>query len=305
MKRTRRLILGIFLSTAIVGANWLVALAAVQPRLGTTTSFAVLAAAGITNAGPTTITGDVGTFPTTSETGFAGPAPNTVTLVPPSVNHAGDAVTQGAKTAEVTAYNDLANETPCPVFGTNPGTLDGRTLVPGCYKFSSTAILNVGQTLILSGFGVYVFQIGSDLTIGNGTTIALAGAPAAQACGIYWQVTRDATIGTTASFQGTMVAGRSISVNTGAVWTGRALAGATLVQGAVTLLSNTITLPPANCSALATATPAPTVSGAPAGGGGPPPSEGFPWILALVAGVLGSAGAVGLGLTVRGDRRRT
>ena len=39
--------------------------------LGTATSFAVLAGAGITNTGPTTITGDVGTFPTTSESGFA------------------------------------------------------------------------------------------------------------------------------------------------------------------------------------------------------------------------------------------
>jgi len=126
--------LAVLFSVMIVGANSLVALAALQPRLGTSTSFAVLAAAGITNAGPTTITGDVGTFPTTSETGFAGPAPNIVTLTPGSVNHAGDAVTQGARTAEVTAYNDLANQTPCPVFGTNPGTLDGRTLIPGCYK---------------------------------------------------------------------------------------------------------------------------------------------------------------------------
>ena len=37
--------------------------------LGTAGSFAVLAGAGITNTGPTTVNGDVGTFPTTSETG--------------------------------------------------------------------------------------------------------------------------------------------------------------------------------------------------------------------------------------------
>lgn len=306
VKRTPRYIFATAAAALIVASNSIAALAALQPRLGTASTFAVLAAAGITNAGATTITGDVGTFPTTSETGFAGPAPNVVTLVPPSVNHVGDAVTQGARTAEVTAYNDLAGQTPCPIFGTNPGSLDGRTLTPGCYKFSSSAILNVGQTLILNGSGVYVFQIGSDLTIGNGTTISLIGAPAAQACGVYWQVTRDATIGTTASFQGTMVAGRSISVNTGAVWTGRALAGATLPQGAVTLLANTITLPAANCAGLGTVAPVaatPAVVGAPNGGGGPAQGQGFPWILAVVAAMLGGAGAVSIGLNRRRDRR--
>ena len=108
------------------------ALAATQPRLGTATSFAVLAAAGITNSGTTTITGDVGTYPTPAETGFA-----SVTILS-GTNHAADAVTQGARVDEVTAYNDLANQTPCTVL--SGGALDGRNLVPGCYKFSSAAI---------------------------------------------------------------------------------------------------------------------------------------------------------------------
>jgi len=44
-------------------------------NLRTAAAFAVLAGSGITNTGPTTITGDVGTFPTPAETGFG-----TVTL---------------------------------------------------------------------------------------------------------------------------------------------------------------------------------------------------------------------------------
>lgn len=55
--------------------------------LGTASQFTVLAGSGITNTGPTTIAGDIGTFPTTSQTGF-----NTITLS--GANHAGDAVTQ-------------------------------------------------------------------------------------------------------------------------------------------------------------------------------------------------------------------
>src|SRR5450756_246230 len=266
------------------------ALAATQPRLGTATSFAVLAAAGITNSGTTTITGDVGTYPTPAETGFA-----SVTILS-GTNHAADAVTQGARVAEVTAYNDLANQTPCTVL--SGGALDGRNLVPGCYKFSSAAILNVDSTLTLSGFGVYVFQIGSDLTIGNATTVNLING--ALACGVYWQVTGSATIGTaTPNFVGTLIAGSSISLNTGAVWTGRALAGALAPSGAVTLLSDTITRPPALCAGL------PTTSGAvlPGNTGVPLELRGqFPWLLLI--GIGAGLGATAMGITSRRRRRR-
>jgi len=273
------------------------ALAATEPRLGTATSFTVLGGAGITNTGPTTITGDVGTFPTTSETGF-GPGANAVTILA-GVNHAGDAVTQGAKNDLVTAYNDLANQTPCTV--QLSGALDSLTLVPGCYKFSSSAILGVNQTLTLTGFGVYVFQIGSDLTIGNGSTVLLTGDPAAVACGVYWQVTGSATIGTApASFQGTLIAGSSISVDTGAVWTGRALAGALAPSGAVTLLSNTITRPLALCAGL------PTTSGAavlPGNTGVPLELRGqFPWLLLI--GIGAGLGASAMVISRRRRRRR-
>src|SRR5688572_16121858 len=91
--------------------------------LGTADSFAVLAGSGITNTGPTTITGDVGTFPTPSETGFG-----SITLS--GTNHAGDAVTQGAKSDLVAAYNDAAGRNPV----TNvPVELGGSTLPEGVY----------------------------------------------------------------------------------------------------------------------------------------------------------------------------
>ena len=89
--------------------------------LGTADSFGVLAGSGITNTGATTITGDIWTFPTASETGLNG-----VTLH--GADHAGDAVTQGAKNDLVTAYTDAAGRNPATSV---PVALGGQTLLPG------------------------------------------------------------------------------------------------------------------------------------------------------------------------------
>jgi hypothetical protein len=73
--------------------------------LGTADSFANLAGSGITNTGPTTITGDLGTYPTLAITG-------TETLAIVGGNHGGDLVTQRAKTDLTTAYATAAGLAP-------------------------------------------------------------------------------------------------------------------------------------------------------------------------------------------------
>ncbi|MGK2240899.1 MAG: hypothetical protein ACI9JD_003466, partial [Rhodococcus sp. (in: high G+C Gram-positive bacteria)] len=65
--------------------------------LGTAEPFAVLAGAGITNTGPTTLGGDIGTYPTPTITGVSD-------LTITGTNHGGDAVSQGAKPDVLTAY---------------------------------------------------------------------------------------------------------------------------------------------------------------------------------------------------------
>lgn len=197
-------------------------------NLGMATNFAILAGSGITNTGPTTINGDVGTFPTTTETGFG-----TVTII--GTNHVGDAVTQGAKTDLVTAYNDAAGRIPAT---TKSGDIGGQTLAPGVYNSSSS--LGITGTLTLDAQGdpnaVFIFQIGSTLTTASSSSVVLING--AKACNLFWQVGSSATLGIGSTFQGTILALTSITATTGVVVNGRLLAR----NGAVTLDTNSVTV---------------------------------------------------------------
>jgi len=206
--------------------------------LGTATNFAVLAGSGITNTGPTTITGDVGTFPTPSETGFG-----SITLT--GTNHAGDAVTQGAKNDLVSAYNNAAGRTPV----TNvPVELGGSTLHAGVY---TSPTLGLTGTLTLDGQGnanaVFIFQAGSTvITAPNSRVLLVNGA---NACNVVWQLGSSATFNTGTQFVGNVLAHTSITAETGATFQGRLLARV----GAVTLDTNIITKPA--CVTLSTRSP--------------------------------------------------
>jgi hypothetical protein len=70
----------------------------------------------------------------------------------------------------------------------------------------------------------------------NGTRVTLAGGALPQ--NIFWQVAGAVTLGTTAHFEGIVLAKTMIAVNTGASVNGRLLA-----QTAVTLEMNAITQP--------------------------------------------------------------
>jgi hypothetical protein len=205
--------------------------------LGSASSFAVLAGAGITVAGAvnsTAITGDIGTSPTPSITGLGN-------VILTGTNHGADATTQTAKTDLVTAYNAAAGRaatlTYGPIFD-----LGGETLQPGVYRNPSS--FGITGTLTLDALGdpnaVWIFQMGSTLTTASGSSVTLING--AQAANVFWQVGSSATLGTGSNLKGTIMAMDSITLTTGASLTGRALAR----NAVVTMDVNSIAIPQLN-----------------------------------------------------------
>ena len=198
--------------------------------LGSAGSYAVLAGTTVTNTGLTIVNGNLGLWPGTAVTGFG----------PGKVNgrlDAGNVAAQHAQASLNIAYNDAAARTSVSTHAL-AGDMTGLTLTPGLYK--STSTLSLAGTLTLSGKGVYIFQIASGLTVGTGGGIILSGG--ANAADVYWQVGSSATLGTTSTFKGTILALTSISLATGGVLDGRALAQ----HGAVTMDTNNVNVPLGN-----------------------------------------------------------
>jgi hypothetical protein len=267
-----------------MGASSIAALASTAPGLGTASTYAVLAGTTVTNTGNTVLSGNLGISPGSACTGF--PAPCTgggPGVVNAGTIHAGDAAALQAQT-DLTAAYGVAASSPCN--STSLAPWGGQTLTPGTY--CQTTSPTISGNLVLSGNGVFIFKSGSTLVTAPGATVSLING--AQPCNVFWQVSSSATLDTTTTFVGTIMALTSITINNGATIQGRALAR----NGQVSLINDQITAP-TSCAAA-------TVAGPPAGGGGPPQSDSFPWILALVAGVLASAGAVRLGVAIRGHR---
>jgi hypothetical protein len=199
-------------------------------NLGTAASFDVLGASTVTNTGNTVINGDLSVYPGLAITGFPPGIVNGAT-------HAGDAVAQGAQADALTAYNVLAGLTPSA--NLTGMDLGGLTLLPGTYKFNSSALLTGMLTLNFEGLNNQniVFQIGSTITTASASSVLVINP--GHNDNVYWQVGSSATLGTTTSFYGTIIALTSDTLNTGATDNcGRVIA----LNAAVTLDDNTVNI---------------------------------------------------------------
>lgn len=211
--------------------------ASTQVNLGTAGSFAALAGSTLTNTGSSVLNGDLGLAPGSSVTGFP---PGTVN----GVQHVADSAADQAKNDLVTAYDNVAGQSPV---STVPTELGSTTKTAGTYD-SASGTFGITGTLTLDGQGdpnaVFIFKAASTLITAASSSIILING--AQSCNVFWQVGSSATLGTNSSFAGSILALTSITLTTGANVNGRMLAR----NGAVTLDTNTITLPGSTCSAL-------------------------------------------------------
>jgi hypothetical protein len=219
-------------------------------NLGTAGNYVILAKTGISTTGTTAVTGNLGVSPAAASyiTGFSLIADSTnvfstSSLVTGQIFAADYAVpTPSNLTTAVgdmmIAYTDAAGRTTPDFTELYSGDISGKTLVPGLYKWGTGVLINSDVTLTGGPNDVWIFQIAGDITMGSGVKVTLAGGALAK--NIFWQVGggTGVAIGTTAHFEGIILAVKAITLNTGASVNGRLLA-----QTAVTLNANAVVQP--------------------------------------------------------------
>lgn len=221
--------LALALAFSLTGAVALAApMAQTAAGLGQAATFSVIGKAGVTNTGPSVLSGNVGAD--SSIIGFGGAPDGTANglVFAPEVN--------GPESDAATADGVLTSQAgAAAAAGPN---LTGLSLVPGVYTVGSALL--PGE-LTLDGPGVYIF-LASDLTASGNVTLTNG----ADACNVFWHVDSAATI-TGGSFVGTIIAGTSVTFGDAASLDGRAIA----LTGNVTLINNVISGP--SCAAAAAA----------------------------------------------------
>ena len=210
-------------------------------RLGASGTFAILSKSGITDVYASAVKGDVGTSPITGAALLlsCGEVTGKIFVVdaagPPCAIHDATTLTAAVRDME-TAYRDAAGRVSPNFTELGAGEIGGLTLRPGLYKWGTGLLITNDVTLSGGPNDVWIFQVAGSLKQGNAARITLSGGALAK--NIFWQVAGDVSIGTTAHFEGVVLAKTMVAVKTGASVNGKLLA-----QTAVTLQMNAITRP--------------------------------------------------------------
>lgn len=210
--------------------------------LQTLNAFAAIAGAGLTNSnvsGDTNLAGNVALTPSVMCLGDG----VACTVLNPLID--GRLYANDPEGVAARAQEDLT-EAQIDAMGRPAGVamvaLAGQTLVPGIYSSAAAMSLAAAGVLTLDARGdtnaVWIFQVGSALNVGNLAQVNLING--GQARNVFWVVTTSATVGANALLRGNLLVDASISLGAGATVSGRLLCAG----GQVTLLGNTVTLPP-------------------------------------------------------------
>jgi hypothetical protein len=196
------------------------------PALGAVSTYSVFGGSGVSNSGATALSGDLGATTSGTIAGFPpGTAGGTI--------HAGDSAAESAKSALVTAYNDVAGRTPSDSFA---GKIGGLTFHDGVHY--AAAAISLTGTVTLDGRGdpnaTFIFQVNAAMATAAASHVTLING--AQASHVFWQVSGAFDTGASATFAGTVMAAGAITLGAGATLDGRALS-----YGLVTLSTNTVT----------------------------------------------------------------
>jgi hypothetical protein len=221
--------------------------------LGQASTFAVLASAGITNIPKSAITGDIGLTPDAGAniSGFSKPGScpevtgevYVVDATGPDCATVEPSVLASAKADARVAFLDArasARGTPQAL----SGDLAGLTLYPGLYESGSSLEISPGGALYLDAEGDEdaVFILRSETSITTESTSKVVLTDGAQATNVYWTAGSAVTLGTNSTMKGTILAGTSISLLTGANLEGRAINQGSAAE-AITLDACTIVVP--------------------------------------------------------------
>jgi len=210
-------------------------------NLGLSGNFAILSKTGITDVFQSAITGDVGSSPITGAAILLKCVEVTGTIY--SVDAAGPAckVTNATRLTTAisnmqTAYTEAAGRINPDFINLGAGTIGGKTLVPGLYKWTSSLLIPTDITIEGGPDDIWIFQVSGTLDVSSAVKVKLSGG--AQAKNIFWQVADAVTIGTTSHFEGIILGGSGINLKTKATINGQMLA-----KTAVTLQMNTVIQP--------------------------------------------------------------
>ena len=139
--------------------------------------------------------------------------------------------------------------------------LTGMTLLPGVYKFDAAAALSAGQ-LFFDANGdpdaVWIIQIGTSLNIAANTGMFFTSG-VGNPNNVVWAVGTTVDLHTNSAFIGNILAGTVIALRSKASVNGRLVS----LNGAVTLIDNSVSFPSMAPTGAPSVSLAPTVSPAP------------------------------------------